>query len=122
VHILSHGQIRSVNRKDYWTGFFSSMNQHKKLIKATFDKTVTSSNLYGLSWIDSCHLSNQTCTDELSEHFNSFILNLSFDASIGAHHDSITGTSNQEVHDMERASFEQSANNIDMTNRAMLKH
>jgi hypothetical protein len=36
THFLGKGNIQSVNRWDYWSGFFLSMAGHKALIKQAF--------------------------------------------------------------------------------------
>lgn len=116
-----------MHRYDYWSGFFTSMSAHKELIKETFLYASVTKFMFDFSLIKRClsHVLN-VVKGEMKEQYdsswnlsrrldfcnNTVLMNYVIsvysqvmDASIGAHHDSITGTSTVEVHAQENDMF-----------------
>lgn len=118
TNYMNNKAFRSVHRIDYWSGYYSNKGQHKALIKSAFHKWMVTQNLYELASLSRCtdisaqdsepasqQFYKNVCSPAARSKYEQKMLRLSHTIPVGAHHDSITGTSKELVHSEEKAKF-----------------
>ena len=107
VHYLRNGQLQSVHRHDYWSGFYNSMGHHKQLIFDVFNQVSLASDFAEIVMNHACSglETNDFCRPDTLNEFKLDLYSAKRGISLGAHHDSITGTSTQKVHQRETYVF-----------------
>lgn len=124
TNYMNNKAFRSVHRVDFWSGYYSNKGQHKALIKQGFHKWMVTRNLYELASLTRCQdivtseighvadllIANQKfydsyCTEQARAQYDQKMAKLSKVIPVGAHHDTITGTSKELVHNDEKTKF-----------------
>lgn len=126
TNYMNNKVFRSVHRIDYWSGYYSNKGQHKALIKSAFHKWMVTQNLYELASLTRCTdvasldsdpasqlFYKNVCSPIARSKYEQKMLRLSHTIPVGAHHDSITGTSKEIVHSEEKAKFVAAVTELD---------
>lgn len=104
-------RFRSMHRIDYWTGYPVNMGAHKTLISEAVMHMQAARNLIDLMRMQACGAADEASSLELCEETEQARVDrdleeLSQHVSVGAHHDTITGTAKPHVHLDEKASIQ----------------